>query len=205
MADKKKDKKGNAKEKSITDILSESRNVLYGENVELTSVLTNVLLLLGRMDTRLFGIEHNTSVNTTTLSQMNDKLTSLNARVITAETEIVGVNNRVAELETSSQGTSNLFDEVNEVNSTPERESNQVNHGRHTNCILNDINSKHCDCVNQGVINLLSLNVCGLIRRSQYPDVIELINKYEILCFVETKTDDADKINIPGFDVIMTN
>ena len=39
-------------------------------------------------------------------------LTSLNARVLTAETEIVGVKNRVAELETSSQGTSNLFDEV---------------------------------------------------------------------------------------------
>jgi predicted nucleic acid-binding Zn-ribbon protein len=107
MADKNKDKKGNAKEKSITDILSESRNVLFGENVELTSVLTS----LGRMNTRLSGIEHNTSVNTT-LSQMNDKLTSLNVRVITAETEIVGVKNRVAELETSSQGTSNLLDEV---------------------------------------------------------------------------------------------
>ena len=130
MADKKKDNKGNTKEKSITDILSESRNVLYGENVELTSVLINVLTLLGRIETRLSGIEHNTSVNTTTLGQMNDKLTSLNARVITAETEIVGVNNRVAELETSSPGTSNLFDEVNEVNSTPERESYQVNHGR---------------------------------------------------------------------------
>ena len=75
----------------------------------------------------------------------------------------------------------------------------------HNNCILNDINSKHCDCVNEGVINLLSLNVGGLIRRSQYPDFIELMNKYEILCFVETKTDDADKINIPGFDVIMTH
>ena len=72
-------------------------------------------------------------------------------------------------------------------------------------CILNDINSKHCDCVNHGVINLLSLNVCGLIRRSQYPDFIELINKYEILCFVETKTDDADEINLPAFDVIMKN
>ena len=107
MADKNKDKKGNAKEKSITDILSESRNVLFGENVELTSVLTS----LGRMNTRLSGIEHNTSVNTT-LSQMNDKHTSLNVRVITAETEIVGVKNRVAELETSSQGTSNLLDEV---------------------------------------------------------------------------------------------
>jgi hypothetical protein len=46
MADKKKDK-------TITDILSESRNMLYGENVELTSVLINVLTLLGRMDTRL--------------------------------------------------------------------------------------------------------------------------------------------------------
>jgi hypothetical protein len=44
-----------------------------------------------------------------------------------------------------------------------------------------------------------------LIRRSQYPDVIELINKYEILCFVETKTDDADEINLPAFDVIMKN
>jgi hypothetical protein len=112
MTDKKKDKKGNAKEKSITDILTESRNVLYEENVELTSVLSNVLTLLCRMDTRLSGIEHSTSVNTTTLSQMNDKLTSLNARVITAETEIVGVKHRVAEPETSSQGTSNLFDEV---------------------------------------------------------------------------------------------
>lgn len=39
-------------------------------------------------------------------------LTSLNARVITAETEIVGVKNRAAELETSSQGISNLFDDV---------------------------------------------------------------------------------------------
>jgi hypothetical protein len=44
-----------------------------------------------------------------------------------------------------------------------------------------------------------------LIRRSQYPYVIELINKYEILCFVETKTDDADEINLPAFDVIMKN
>ena len=26
-----------------------------------------------------------------------------------------------------------------------------------------------------------------------------------ILCFVETKTDDADEINLPGFDVIMKN
>jgi hypothetical protein len=28
---------------------------------------------------------------------------------------------------------------------------------------------------------------------------MELIEGYDILCFVETKTDDADEINLPGF------
>ena len=107
MADKKK-----KNEKSTTQILSESRNVLYGENVEISSVLNNCLTLLTRMDTRLTNIEKNTGKNTTTLVQMNDKLTSLTARVITAENEIVAVKGRVTDIEANVQGTSNLFDEV---------------------------------------------------------------------------------------------
>jgi hypothetical protein len=43
---------------------------------------------------------------------MNDKLNTLTARVITAETDIVHVKSRVADLEASSQGTGNLFDDV---------------------------------------------------------------------------------------------
>jgi hypothetical protein len=39
-----------------------------------------------------------------TLNQMNDKLNTLTARVITAETDIVHVKSRVADLEASSQG-----------------------------------------------------------------------------------------------------
>jgi chromosome segregation ATPase len=66
------------------------------------------------MDTRLSTIEKNTGKNTVTLNQMNDKLNTLTTRVITAETDIVHVISRVADLEASSQGTRNLFDDVKE-------------------------------------------------------------------------------------------
>jgi hypothetical protein len=56
MGDK-KDKKG---QKSTTEILKENRSVLYGDEVEVSSVLNNVLTLLNRMDTRLSTIEKNT-------------------------------------------------------------------------------------------------------------------------------------------------
>jgi DNA repair ATPase RecN len=94
MGDK-KDKKG---QKSTTEILKENRSVLYGDEVEVSSVLNNVLTLLNRMDTRLSTIEKNTGKNTVTLNQMNDKLNTLTARVITAETDIVHVKSRVADV-----------------------------------------------------------------------------------------------------------
>jgi hypothetical protein len=34
---------------------------------------------------------------------------------------------------------------------------------------------------------------------------MELIEGYDILCFIETKTDDADEINLPGFILHMKN
>ncbi|VDI69937.1 Hypothetical predicted protein [Mytilus galloprovincialis] len=43
---------------------------------------------------------------------MNDKLTSITARVITAEKDIYDVKTRVSDLESNCQGTSNIFDEV---------------------------------------------------------------------------------------------
>lgn len=51
--------------------------------------------------------------------------------------------------------------------------------------------------VNKNVVKLLMINVCGLVKRIQYPEFMELIEGYDILCFVETKTDDADEINLP--------
>ena len=54
-------------------------------------------------------------------------------------------------------------------------------------------------------LKILSLNVCGIKRRLQYPDFIELINAYDIICFQETKTDNCDKISSPGFIFEMKN
>ena len=107
----KRDKKPKRGEKSTAQILNESRNVLYGESSDMSLLMNNMFTLLNRMDTRLTSIEKNTGKNTTTLNQMNDKLTSLTARIITAEKDIIDVKNRVTELETNSQDTGNLFDE----------------------------------------------------------------------------------------------
>lgn len=62
----------------------------------------------------------------------------------------------------------------------------------------------HCS-LNKTVINILTINICGLKRRIQYPEFLELVNDYDILCFVETKTDDVDEIDLPGFIIKMIN
>ena len=43
------------------------------------------------------------------------------------------------------------------------------------------------------------LNVCGLKSRVNYPEFVSFFNTYDILCFVETKLDDADVVSLPGF------
>ena len=50
-------------------------------------------------------------------------------------------------------------------------------------------------------LSFLSLNVCGLRKKLQYPDFVTFVCKYDILCLTETKTDNTDVINIPGFVV----
>ena len=59
--------------------------------------------------------------------------------------------------------------------------------------------------INKTNLKILTLNVCGLSRRVQYPEFLDLINNYDILCLVETKTDDVDEISIPNFEINMKN
>lgn len=54
-------------------------------------------------------------------------------------------------------------------------------------------------------LHILSLNVCGLVRRLQYPEFSDLISGYDILCLTESKTDSLDNIEINGFEVRMKN
>ena len=46
-------------------------------------------------------------------------------------------------------------------------------------------------------VRLLTLNCCGIKTKLYYPEFIEMINDFDILYLVETKTDDCDIINIP--------
>ena len=63
----------------------------------------------------------------------------------------------------------------------------------------------HDTFVNKSTVKFLCLNVCGLVRKSQYPDFQHFVSDYDILCFSETKTDDCDDINLDDFTICMKN
>ena len=48
-------------------------------------------------------------------------------------------------------------------------------------------------------LKLLCLNCCGLYLRLNYPEFGELICQHDFICLQETKTDDTDQINFPGY------
>jgi hypothetical protein len=70
--------------------------------------------------------------------------------------------------------------------------------------ICDNSNYNRKSCVNK-VLNLLSLNCCGLKSKLNYPEFHEFVNTFDILCFVESKTDDLDEIVLPGFLIKMKN
>ena len=45
----------------------------------------------------------------------------------------------------------------------------------------------------------MCLNCCGLNLRLNYPEFGELICQHDFICLQETKTDDPDQINFPGY------
>ena len=47
-------------------------------------------------------------------------------------------------------------------------------------------------------LNISYLNICGLKSKLLNSDICYMIKKYDILIFVETKTDEFDEINLPG-------
>ena len=50
-----------------------------------------------------------------------------------------------------------------------------------------------------GEISVGSLNVCGLKSKEHCPEFVQLVNKFTILCVVETKLDVHDSINVQNF------
>ena len=71
----------------------------------------------------------------------------------------------------------------------------------YSNSISNSITNSLSDTTQNypNEINLLYTNCCGLKNKLCYPEFQELIQKHDILCFVETKTDDLDELKVPGY------
>jgi hypothetical protein len=52
------------------------------------------------------------------------------------------------------------------------------------------------------MFNILALNCCGLKNKLQYPEFQELLRANDIICLVESKTDDTDEILLPVFKLL---
>ena len=59
--------------------------------------------------------------------------------------------------------------------------------------------------IENNVVKILSLNCCGLKHRLQYPDFESLIRQHDIICLVETKTDDIDTLILNDYEFKMKN
>jgi hypothetical protein len=59
--------------------------------------------------------------------------------------------------------------------------------------------SLYSNPVNNHDIKLLYLNCCGFKSKLKYPEFKNLIRSNDFVCFVETKTDMFDSIDLPGY------
>lgn len=48
-------------------------------------------------------------------------------------------------------------------------------------------------------LNVALLNVCGLKTKLKVPDFGNFAQKFEIVCLTETKLDEVDTVDLPGY------
>lgn len=72
------------------------------------------------------------------------------------------------------------------------------NENANNNC--NTLDNPCVDDVEPGVnVNLLGINVCGLVNKLKDTVFVEEILKYSIVCLTETKSDIIDEVTIEKF------
>lgn len=52
---------------------------------------------------------------------------------------------------------------------------------------------------------MLNINVCGLRSKLIDPEFTSFVSEYDIVLFVDTKTDDNDELSLPGFQCHFKN
>ncbi len=71
---------------------------------------------------------------------------------------------------------------------TPEHSMNELNSSEVNHSYIETDNSCHSN-IESHDIKCLSLNVCGLRKRLDYPEFITFIEQYDLIALQETKTD----------------
>ena len=84
---------------------------------------------------------------------------------------------------------------------------NNVNTMMEVNTAVNDVTDYSDVNRHHTKLSILSLNVCGLRSKLIIPYVLLFISQYDILCFVESKTDETDNKPdlIPGYTSYFNN
>ena len=70
------------------------------------------------------------------------------------------------------------------------------------NSVVINSENKYQVSDSHSAIRILALNVCGLVAKFKAPELEELCNKYDILCFSETKLDQYDVVEIKHFKAL---
>ena len=73
--------------------------------------------------------------------------------------------------------------------------------GQEQNTRASHINSNQNNC-KSFQLKCGSLNVCGIRRKLQYPEFRELISNYDLFCVTESKLDNYDIVDVPGYKFI---
>ena len=90
--------------------------MLYGQNeINPDSVLSNLLQLMSKKDTRLNSIEKKVAKSVDELDEIKTSIKSVTQKVSTVEWEVTTLKQKYTEIEVHTQGINNLFDEIKEA------------------------------------------------------------------------------------------
>ena len=90
--------------------------MLYGQNeTNPASVLSNLLQLMSKMDTRLNSSEKKVTKSVDELDEIKTSIKFVTQKVSTVEREVTALKQKYTEIEVHIQGIGNLFDETKEA------------------------------------------------------------------------------------------
>ena len=60
-------------------------------------------------------------------------------------------------------------------------------------------------CTNVKPLSFLAINVCGILSKMKHPDFLSLISNHDIIAISQSKLDDTDAVDVPGYVAFYKN